>query len=112
MCRLRGEADTGQPFLTSFALRLLSAGVRRIVCSGHPATTGRHTSQGMKPALTAALAERKCRRFSDFILLALAQVAWQKIPVVGVPRYGEPANSSTGTPSASSNPTFSLAPKA
>jgi hypothetical protein len=80
--------------------------------AGYSATTGRHTSQGLKPASKAASDERKRRRYWGFILLALRQVAWQKIPVVGVARYGEPANSSTVTPSPSSSPTFSPAPKA
>jgi hypothetical protein len=72
--------------LARFTRRLPSAGSRRIVCAGYPATTGRHTLQGLKPAFVAASAERKRRRFSGFILLALRQVVWQKIPVVGVAR--------------------------
>src|SRR5215213_11913971 len=89
-----------------------SAGACRIVCARYPATTGRHALQGLYPAFAAASAERKRLRFSGFILLALRQVAWQKIPVVGVARYGEPANSPTGTPSPSSSLTFSSAPNA
>jgi hypothetical protein len=52
----------------------------------YPIATGRHTLQARKPAALAASAEWKRRRFSGFILLALRQVAWQKIPVVGVAR--------------------------
>jgi hypothetical protein len=46
--------------------------------------TGRHTLQARKPAAPAASAEWKRRRYSGFILLALRQAAWHKIPVVGV----------------------------
>ncbi len=58
------------------------------LCSwaGHAATTGRHTLQGLKPASVAAREERNRKRFSGSILRALRQVAWQKIPVVGVAR--------------------------
>ena len=53
--------------------------------------------QGLKPAFVASCDERKRRRFSGLIPRALRQVAWQKIPMVGVARYGEPEISPTGT---------------